>query len=101
MSAVKRIGAYLSIDTDKREVRCLGYLMHLTQSEYEILKILIDAGHGMDRKSIADRLTDKMFLSECSVVVHICSLNKKAREIGADKLIKFDRKIKYFVDQSV
>ena len=101
MGTVKRIGPYLSIDTDKREVRCLGYPVSLTPSEYEILKILTEAECGMDRKSIANKLSSKVFLSECSVAVHICSLNKKAREIGAEKLIKFDRKIKYYVNKNI
>jgi len=101
MSDLKRITPYLCVNEDVGEIRCLGYLMSLTPNEYEILRAVLDAEEGIDRKGILQKLPEELQISENSIAVHICAINKKVNKMGGKKLIKFDRKIKYYVDDCI
>lgn len=78
----------------------LGYKMPLTASEFKILFILtphiIEYKEGMSTSDLMTSFSDKD-IRNSNITVHICSINKKAKEIGGRRLITFTNG-KYFLN---
>ena len=69
----------LQIDGDGKDFLYLGYPLHLTPAELDILQALAKQGsYGAD---------------ECapSTSVHVCAINKKAQCVGGRRLICTER----------
>ena len=96
-----RITPYLSICEELREIRYLGYALKLTPNEYEVVRAVIANKDGADKKRIAEELPEELCFSDNCISVHICAINKKACLMGGRKLIKFDRKRKYYIDNRI
>ena len=83
---------HLKIDTESAAAYLIGYRLPLTPSEFKILEILsqsvVSSGKGMTTAELINRYTDRPLMSS-NVTVHVCSINKKARAIGARKLITY------------
>ena len=95
------VSPYLSIDEKERTVRYLGYIMPLTSGEFEVLRAVALAKAELDKKGIVKAVCDDVKLSELSVAAHICSINKKARELGGKNLVAMRRKKGYFMENGL
>ena len=82
----------LIIDSESESAYLIGYRIPLTPSEFKILSLLtqsiVSSGAGMSTSELIERYSDRP-LMRSNVTVHICSINKKARAIGARPLITF------------
>ncbi len=90
---------YLAINLEERSVRYLGYILPLTATEFEILRVIALAENGIDKQTVAELVAKRVKMSARSLSVHICSVNKKARGIGGRNLVKMCRSKGYFVEK--
>ncbi|MGM9682357.1 MAG: hypothetical protein ACI3XQ_02035 [Eubacteriales bacterium] len=84
---------HLCVDEQGLEAVLLGYVMPLTTSEYRILQAIaratVNGDAGLGTLELLSLFGDKKIKSG-NVTVHICAINRKAREIGGRKLIVYD-----------
>lgn len=80
----QRNDAFITIDTSRHEVRVKGEPVHLTRTEYAIVKILMDQPEQVISKSeILERACEETpDLVESSLKVHISNLRKKLKDAG-------------------
>ena len=78
---------YLAVNTQMCKIRFLGYILPLTRVEFEILRALAFSDGALDRRAIVDCASENIKISPRSISVHICSINKKARDIGGRNLV--------------
>ncbi|MBQ5361935.1 MAG: winged helix-turn-helix transcriptional regulator [Clostridia bacterium] len=65
----------LQLDAQRKDFLYLGYPLHLTPAEFEIVQILVANGRYTAGGNAV------------SVSVHVCAINKKAQRIGGRRLI--------------
>ena len=80
----------LALDLEAREVRVDGRAVHLTRTEFGIIKLLMENPRQVIPKS---RLLDQLSgetpdCVESSLKVHVSNLRKKLREAGAGEVIE-------------
>ena len=80
----------ISLDTDLRSVTVSGQGVHLTKTEYAILKLLMrNMNHVLTKSQILDGIfEDTPDCVESSLKVHISNLRKKLREYGGKDYIE-------------
>ena len=93
----------LRINKDKGEVLYLGYRLALSQKELLILSRIADKG---DEVLGTRELYDELFSNEKGVIlknitVHICNINRKAREIGGRTLIEYSSTGGYKISETL
>lgn len=66
----------LEIDEQGKDALYLGYPLHLTPTEYNIVRALTEQGSYDPGESAA------------SASVHVCAINKKAQTVGGRRLIR-------------
>ncbi|MBO5757592.1 MAG: helix-turn-helix domain-containing protein [Clostridia bacterium] len=67
----------------------LGYPLHLTPAEFEILHALTNKDAFVAKENAP------------SVAVHVCAINKRARMIGGRRLICLARGTGYVLDKDI
>lgn len=74
---------YMTIDTDKHEVKIEGKELKLTRTEYAILKMLASGdGRVISKSELLDLIkSETPDCTESSVKVHVSNLRKKIKEI--------------------
>ena len=91
---------HLRLYPDTREVVFLCYKMHVTETEYEILKAMLSTRKKwFCAKDISAMLGGK--ISEQSIANHICNINSKAKHLGGRKLIKNMVQKGYFFNEEM
>ena len=80
----------VSLDTVSREVKVAGTMVHLTKTEYAILKILMrNQNQVLTKAQILEGIfEDTPDCVESSLKVHISNLRKKLREAGGNDYIE-------------
>lgn len=80
----------LSLDTSSHEVRVKAEQVHLTKTEYAILKLLMQNPKNVIAKSvILERISeDTPDCTESSLKQHISNLRKKLRDVGEKDYIE-------------
>lgn len=80
----------IELDSEKHEVRIKGGPVHLTRTEYAILKILMtDAGNVISKSDLLSRAScDTPDLVESSLKVHMSNLRKKLKDAGGKDYIE-------------
>ena len=73
---------FLSLDTDSHSALLLGYPLHLSPTEFAVLSLIIKSA-PISAKEISELLK----ISRKSVPVHVHTINKKAYEISARRLV--------------
>lgn len=73
----------LSLDTESRAVSLEGTPVHLTKTEYAILKLLIqNPGQVLTRSLLLERISlDTPDCTESSLKIHVSNLRKKLKQI--------------------
>ena len=84
LSPILRVGD-LEMETTSRQVKTGGIEIHLTKTEYAILKLLLQKPHQAVAKSvILDRIScDTPDCTEYSLKQHVSNLRKKLRDAGS------------------
>lgn len=84
LSPILRVGD-LEMETTSRQVKTGGVEIHLTKTEYAILKLLLQNPHQVVAKSvILDRIScDTPDCTEYSLKQHVSNLRKKLRDAGS------------------
>ena len=84
LSPILRVGD-LEMETASRQVKTGGIEIHLTKTEYAILKLLLQNPHQAVAKSvILDRIScDTPDCTEYSLKQHVSNLRKKLRDAGS------------------
>ena len=84
LSPILRVGD-LEMETTSRQVKTGGVEIHLTKTEYAILKLLLQNPHQAVAKSvILDRIScDTPDCTEYSLKQHVSNLRKKLRDAGS------------------
>ena len=84
LSPILRVGD-LEMETTSRQVKTGGIEIHLTKTEYAILKLLLQNPHQAVAKSvILDRIScDTPDCTEYSLKQHVSNLRKKLRDAGS------------------
>ena len=84
LSPILRVGD-LEMETTSRQVKTGGIEIHLTETEYAILKLLLQNPHQAVAKSvILDRIScDTPDCTEYSLKQHVSNLRKKLRDAGS------------------
>lgn len=80
----------LVLDGEKRQVSAGNNKMHLTKTEYAILKLLLqNAGQAVSKSLILDRISlDTPDCTEYSLKQHVSNLRKKLRETESGVVIE-------------
>ncbi len=80
----------LALDPERREVTLDGAAVHLTRTEFGILKILMEnPGRVIAKSRLLDRLSaETPDCVEASLKVHVSNLRRKLREAGAGEVIE-------------
>lgn len=80
----------LVLDGEKRQVSTGNVILHLTKTEYAILKLLLqNAGQAVSKSLILDRISlDTPDCTEYSLKQHVSNLRKKLRETGSGVVIE-------------
>ena len=82
----------------RNEVRYLGYPLLLTPTEYRILRCIAESEErGIAAEALLMLLRGAK-KSTATVAVHICTINRKAYEIGQRRLILSDAG-KYYLNE--
>ena len=90
------VSPYLKIDRENKKVRFMGYEMKLTKSEYAVFMALFD-GEYVNKNDIINAVGDDA-QAVSGIPVHICSINRKAKEICGSEIVKNRRKFGYYVE---
>lgn len=88
-SAVLRAGS-LSLDTDTRELLVHQRQVHLTRTEFALLKKLMEnAGHPVSKSSLLEDISqDTPDCTESSLKIHVSNLRKKLKDAGCAESIE-------------
>lgn len=80
----------ISLDTQSHEVAVQGQLLHLTRTEYAILKLLMEKpGQVVSKGAILEGIfEDTPDCTESSLKIHVSNLRKKLRDAGAGESIE-------------
>ena len=80
----------ISLDITKHVVKTNDQPVHLTRTEYAILKILMtDAGNVISKTELLSRaVEDTPDLVESSLKVHMSNLRKKLKDVGGKDYIE-------------
>lgn len=80
----------ISLDTRSHEVAVQGQLLHLTRTEYAILKLLMEKpGQVVSKGAILEGIfEDTPDCTESSLKIHVSNLRKKLRDAGAGESIE-------------
>lgn len=80
----------LAINSTSHEVKAGGNSVHLTRTEYAILKLLmINSGHAVAKSVILDRISDDTpDCTEASLKQHISNLRKKLKDACGKECIE-------------
>lgn len=80
----------ISLDTQSHEVAVQGQLLHLTRTEYAILKLLMEnPGQVVSKGAILEGIfEDTPDCTESSLKIHVSNLRKKLRDAGAGESIE-------------
>ncbi len=89
LSPVLRAGD-VELDTASRQVTVRGTPVHLTKTEYAILKLLLqNPGQAVAKSVILERISlDTPDCTEYSLKQHVSNLRKKLREAGGKEYIQ-------------
>ena len=89
LSPVLRAGD-VELDTASRQVTAGGTPVHLTKTEYAILKLLLqNPGQAVAKSVILERISlDTPDCTEYSLKQHVSNLRKKLREAGGKEYIQ-------------
>ena len=89
LSPVLRAGD-VELDTASRQVTVSGAAVHLTKTEYAILKLLLqNPGQAVAKSVILERISlDTPDCTEYSLKQHVSNLRKKLREAGGKEYIQ-------------
>ena len=87
---------YLKIDKANRTVRIMGYELKFTRGEYSVLLAILEGGE-VSKNDIFSMVSNDV-QAPSSIPVHICSINRKARDICDGEIVKNRRKFGYFVE---
>ncbi len=89
LSPVLRAGD-VELDTASRQVTVSGAAVHLTKTEYAILKLLLEPSREVVTRSrlLEDLTRDAPDCVESSLKVHVSNLRRKLREAGAGDMIE-------------
>jgi len=85
---------YLTVEDGR--VIFLGYELHLTPSEKQILSAVAEG--GATSSELLARIAHLRRVGLSNVVAHISAINKKAKEIGSRRLI-VNQKGKYILNE--
>ncbi len=80
----------LCLDSGDRSCTLSGKAVHLTRTEFAILKLLAEnANHCISKSALLDRISmDTPDCTESSLKVHISNLRQKLREISGENYIE-------------
>ena len=80
----------VELDTASRQVTVSGAAVHLTKTEYAILKLLLqNPGQAVAKSVILERISlDTPDCTEYSLKQHVSNLRKKLREAGDQEYIQ-------------
>ena len=80
----------MELDTISRQVTAGGTPVHLTKTEYAILKLLLqNPGQAVAKSVILERISlDTPDCTEYSLKQHVSNLRKKLREAGGKEYIQ-------------
>ena len=87
---------YKHLTIEDGRVIFLGYELHLTPSEKQILSIVAEG--GATSSELLARITRLRRVGLSNVAAHISAINKKAKEIGSRRLI-VNQKGKYILNE--
>lgn len=90
------VSPYLKIDTKNRKIRFMGYELKLTKGEYSVFLTVLN-GEYVSKNDIFQVVGDDV-QSPSSIPVHICSINRKAKELCGSEIVKNRRKFGYYVE---
>lgn len=77
----------LTVSPQSREIVLLGYAVKLTKSEHAILMSLMESDEeGVEIAGLRESI------GTSSVSVHVCNINRKARELSGRSLIVYANK---------
>ena len=88
------------IDYDNCAIYYLGYRLHLTKSEFSVLKVIIENDPRTHTASDISNLCERNITPK-SVLFHVHNINKKAFSIGKRVLISNKIKIGYFLNKEM
>lgn len=88
---------FLEINDNSGEVYYLGYPLKLTKSECGVLSAVAQSENGVGKEELVAFKRMRKIGSQ-NAAVHVCRINKKAKEIGGRPLILFDEG-KYFLNE--
>ncbi len=92
--------SHLHVGESRKSVVYLNYMLELTQTEYDIICLLVQrAGTPISAEKIARALN--ISSGSHGVACHISLINKKAFAIGERKLILNSSKIGYFLNKQM
>ena len=91
---------YIEIDEENSEVIYLGYPLPLTNSEYEVFRIIFYSSECVSKEDIVEKLYHNTEMSVESVPVHIHNINKKSTLSGGRKIIGIKKKSGYFIAEN-
>ena len=88
-ASVLKVGD-ICLDTVSREVTVNGRPVHLTKTEYAVLKLLLyNPSRAISKAAILDRIgEDTPDCTESSLKQHVSNLRKKLREMGGREYIR-------------
>ncbi|MEY3408225.1 MAG: hypothetical protein RL038_1286 [Actinomycetota bacterium] len=88
--------AGLSLDLDRREFRLAGLPIHLTRTEFELIRILMENQHRVvDRRELIERLWGGWQQADHVLEVHLSRLRGKILRAGGKNLFQSVRGIGY------
>ena len=87
----------LTVLDDGKRALILGYGIDLTDTEYKILKALINAESAIRRSELATAAE----VAASAISVHIANINKKALPITGRKLIEGNRHAEYKIVEHI
>ena len=90
------VSPYLRIDAKKKKIRFMGYELKLTRSEYSVFIAVLGSEYVSNNDII--RAVGDDVSSTLSIPVHICSINRKAKELCGCEIVKNRRKFGYYVE---
>ena len=100
MSIIDVSDGKLYVDTDKHTVLLLGYALHLTGSEFAILRTIVE-NYGISKQGLLDSCFEGKELTAGNIAVHVYNINRKAKEITGRRFISGNRKYGYKIVENI
>ena len=88
---------YVEIDEEAGEVIYLGYHLPLTNSEYEVFRIIFYSADCISKEDIRENLRHNTEMPVESIPVHIHNINRKSTAAGGGKIIGVKKRSGYFI----